>query len=91
MDKYGWFQFETKEVVQRKDSFWLREHFKREHHHSNHPGLKYNVMLIGSLRDEILERIEHYALSQTKTVEQVAHIIDTTGLIETHKCKKRRI
>ncbi len=29
MNKCVWFRFETKEVVQRKDSFWLRVNFKK--------------------------------------------------------------
>ena len=61
-------------MVQKSDSFWLREQFKEKHDHSNPPGLKFSVILTGNLCDEVLNRMVHYALSTTSTAGQVAQI-----------------
>ena len=74
MNTYGWFRFETKEVAQRKDSVWPREHLKEVYHHTEEPGLKYNIMLGGSLRNNVISRIVYYALEKSKTAGQIAHI-----------------
>ena len=73
MDTYGWFQFETKDVVQRKDSTWLRELFKSSsHYHIDEPGLTYNIMLDGSLCNDVIVKIIYYMLGQCNMTGEIA-------------------
>ena len=75
MDTYEWFRFETKEVVQRKSSTRLRELLKEAtYNHTDKPGLTYNIMLHGSLRNDVITNIIYYMLAQCNMAGEIAHI-----------------
>ena len=60
-------------MVQRKDSVWLRENLIEEYHHTEKPGLKYNIMLDESLRNDVITKIAYYMLAQCNMTEDITH------------------
>ena len=60
MTTYGWYRFEEKEAVLKKDSNWLNDLMKDKKWSFNHtdtPGETHNIPIDVNLRIEVIQRI----------------------------------
>ena len=57
MNKYGWYRYEEKEVIEKKPIVWLKYYMKHTPNHTKTLGSIYNMSIEGHLKNEIVREI----------------------------------